>query len=374
MRSAGRCLAFILILSLFEWGLALEPELISELPVEGRMVGGDVLDGKLVFSSPERLWISTSEGRESFGANLQTDQGVVASQDGNFFGITTYSKDVPAGFLAAKKFELYSADGKKLWEIDDPGVSEFYISNGAELIVGISANGESPESHLTFYDRAGEPVSGTGVAFLQAVSFSANGKYFFANSAKDGLMSFGESGQLKDNFGPCDKFAVSPDEEYVASVLDGHLKLFHKGKPIGPSQEINPLVRAMSFSPENQYLSVLDKKNLYLFEVARGELLWQHTLDQPELSFVSVDVSLGGERVIAGVDFDRGREAGRHQRHTKGLVHILDKKGKITWQREFSYKLWSTLFPRVRFSSDPSRFSVMTRERAYLFDAGQPEK
>jgi WD40 repeat protein len=374
MRSAGRYLVFVFVLSLFEWALAFEPELISELPVEGRIVGGDVLHGNLVFSSPERLWISTSEGKESYQANLQTHQGVVASPDGNFFGITTYSKDVPAGFLAAKRFELYSADGKKLWEIDDPGVSEFYISNGAELIVGISAGDESPESHLTFYDQAGEMIFGTGVAFLQAVSFSANGKYFFANSAKDGLMSFSQSGQPKDNFGPCDKFAISPDGGWVATVSDGHLKLFHKGKPMGPSPEINPLVRAMSFSPENQYLAVLDRKNLYLFAVTGGDLLWQHILDQPELSFISVDVSPEGERVIVGVDFDRGREARRHHRHTKGLVYILDKKGKITWQREFSYKLWSTLFPRVRFSSVGTRFSVMTREWAYLFGAGQSEK
>jgi hypothetical protein len=374
MRSAGRYLIFVFVLSLFEWGLALEPELISELPVEGKVVGGEIIDGRLVFSSPERLWISTSEGKESFQANLQTDQGVVASQDGNFFGITTYSKDVPAGFLAAKRFELYSADGKKLWEIDDPGVSEFYISNGAELIVGISAGDESPESGLAFFNQNGELIANRKVGFLNGISFSANGRCFLVNSAKDGLTSFGESAQLKDNFGPCDKFAVSSGGEYVATVSGGHLKIFHKGKPRGLSPEINPLVRTMSFSPENQFLAVLDSKHLYLFEVARGELLWQHTLDQPELSFISVDVSPGGDKVIAGVDFDRGREAGRHQRHTKGLVHILDKKGKITWQREFSYKLWSTLFPRVRFSSDGTRFSVMTRERAYLFDAGRPEK
>ncbi|UCB53114.1 MAG: WD40 repeat domain-containing protein, partial [Candidatus Zixiibacteriota bacterium] len=268
MRSARRYLAFVFVLVLFEWGLALEAELISELPVEGKVVGGDVLDDKLIFSSPERLWVSTSEGKESFQMSLAADQGVVASQDGDFFGITTYSKDVPAGFLAAKRFELYSADGKRLWKIDDPEVSEFYISNGAELIVGISAGDESPESRLAFFDQTGELISSTTVGFVNGVSFSANGKYFMVNSAKDGLMSFGESGQLKDNFGPCDKFAVSPDGDGVATAADGRLRFFHKGKPIGDSTQINPLIRAISFSPENEYLAVADKKNLYLFEVA----------------------------------------------------------------------------------------------------------
>jgi len=374
MRSAARYLIFALVLSLFESGLAFEPELVSELPAEGRIVGGDVLHGNLVFSSPDRLWVSTPEGKESFQMDLKPGQGIVASQDGEFFGITTYSKKVPAGFLAARKFELYSADGKKLWEIDDPKASEFYISNRAELIVGISAGNETPKSGLAFYDRSGQMLSSTTVGFLNGVSFSANGKRFFANSAKDGLMSFGDSGELEDNLGPCDRFAVSPDGEWVATVLEGRLRLFRQGQPTEFSPQIDPLVRSMSFSLGNQYLAVLDKKNLQLFEVANGQLLWKHTLDQAGLSFISVDVSAGAKRVIAGVDFDRGREAGRHQRHTKGLVYVLDKKGEIAWQREFTYKLWSTLFPRVRFSADGTSFSVLTRERAYLFDAGRPDK
>ena len=374
MRRAARYLTFAFVLSLFELGLAFEPELIFDLPVEGRVVGGQVMDGKLISSSPDRVWVSASDGRESFQMALEPGQGIVASQNGEFFGITTYSKGVPAGFLAAKRFELYSAGGKKLWEIDDPEVSEFHISNKAELIVGISAGDEDPESGLVLYDRTGQLLSSTTVGFLNGVAFSANGKRLLVNSATDGLISFGESGQLEDNFGPCDQFAISPDGDWAATMLNGHLKLYHQGKPSGDSTEIDPWVRAMSFSPGNDYLAVADKKNLYLLEVATGELLWKHTLNQAGLSFISVDAARGGESVIAGIDFDSGREAGRHQRHTKGLVYVFDKMGKITWQREFSYKLWSTLFPRVRFSAEGTRFSVMTRERAYLFETGQPDK
>lgn len=374
MRSATKYLVFVFVLFFFEWGFALEPELVLEMPVEGRIIGGDILDGKVVSSSREKLWVSTPEGKRSFQMSLEPNQGVVASDDGGFFGITTYSKDVPAGFLGAESFELYSADGNKLWEIENPEVSEFCVSNGAKLIVGIFAGEESPESRLAFYNQSGELILGRTVGFLNGVSFSANGKYFLVNSAKDGLMSFDESGQLKDNLGPCDKFAVSPDGDWVATASDGRLRFFDQGKPIEVSLEISPFVRAMSFSPESEYLAVLDKKNLYLFEVAGGKLLWQHTLDQPELSFISADVSPGAERIIAGIDFDKGREAQSKDRHTRGLVYIFDREGKITWQREFSYQLWSAFFPRVQFSSDATRFSVMTREKVYVFATSQPEE
>ncbi|MGB3092177.1 MAG: hypothetical protein WBC42_03070, partial [Candidatus Zixiibacteriota bacterium] len=232
MEGLRRYLVLAFILLPFKFGFALEPELVLEMPVEGRIIGGDILDGKVVSLSREKLWVSTPEGKRSFQMSLKPNQGVVASDDGGFFGITTYSKDVPVGFLGAERFELHSADGEKLWEIEDPEVSEFYVSNGAKLTVGISANGESPESHLAFYNQAGELIFGTKVGFLQGVSFSANGKYFFASSAKDGLMSFDESGQLKDNFGPCDKFAVSPDGDWVATASDGRLRFFDQGKPI----------------------------------------------------------------------------------------------------------------------------------------------
>ena len=80
------------------------------------------------------------------------------------------------------------------------------------------------------------------------------------------------------------------------------------------------------------------------------------------------------ERVIVGIDSDKGKKVRREDRHTEGLVYLFDKDGKITWQREFSYKLWSALFPRVQFSSDAARFSVMTREKVYVFNMSRSEK
>ena len=115
MEGLRRYLVLAFLLLPFKFGFALEPELVLEMPVEGRLIGGDILDGKVVSSSREKLWVSTPEGKRSFQMSLKPNQGVVASDDGGFFGITTYSKDVPVGFLGAERFELHSADGGKLW-------------------------------------------------------------------------------------------------------------------------------------------------------------------------------------------------------------------------------------------------------------------
>jgi len=148
MRDLKRYLTLIFLSLLFApAGLAFEPELIFEMPVEGKTVSGDILDGKLILTSRESFRVLTSEGKESYQKNLKPNQGLVTSEDGEFFGIATYSKDASPGFLAAERFELFSSEGKKLWEIDPAfGGTDFYISNGAKLVVGISSADRSPES------------------------------------------------------------------------------------------------------------------------------------------------------------------------------------------------------------------------------------
>jgi|GEM_PF-1149622 len=394
MRDLKRYLTLIFLSLLFApAGLAFEPELVLEMQVEEKTISGNILDGKLILSSQERFRVLTSEGKESYPqdpnsdqANLKPNQGLVTSEDGEFFGIATYTKDASPGFLAAERFELFSADGKKLWEIEKPEVSDFYISDRAKLIVGISSADGSPESPLVFYNNAGDLIFDTKIRFPQGVSFSSNGKYVLVNSAKDGLLVFNDAGDLsagqltqmrstgKANFGTCEQSTISSDGEYIATVSNGELKFYHQSKSIGNPLKINPLVRGMSFSPENEYLGVFDKKNLYLFEVKTGKLLWRYALEQPELSFISVDVSDDAEKIIAGMDFDKGRKFPPEERHTKGLVYLFDKDGKIIWEKQLSYKLWSAFFPRVQFSSDGKRFCIITREKIYLFKGNGKEK
>jgi WD40 repeat protein len=374
MNGMRKYLAFAFLLFLFRSGVAFEPELMYQIPIADKTAGGDVLGGKLILSSPDKLSVLTPEGKEAFEVDLGSNQGVVISKDGEFFGITTYSKDAPPGFLAAQKFELYSADGKRLWEVANPEASAFYVSNGAKLIIGISGGEGSPESRLVFYSHTGDVISNAKVAFLQGVSFSSDGRHVFISGAKDGLLAFDDSGNLAANFGRCEQFATSSDGEHVATVTGGDLKLHHQGKPTGDPLEVNPLVREMSFSPGNRYLVVIDRKNLSLFEVETGKLVWRHTLDRPELSFISTDLSSNAETIIAGIDLDKGREVPPEERHTEGLVWVFDKTGKIVWEEELSYKLWSSLFPRVKLSADGKKLSVTTREKISVYELSQSEQ
>jgi len=261
-----------------------------------------------------------------------------------------------------------------LWEIENPTVSEFLISNGAKLTLGISSMDGGSQSSVVFYNRNGEMVSDTLIGLTSGTSFSFSGNHVLINTAKDGLLLFGETGKLTNRFEACDRFAISANGINVATISEANLKLYIAGKLVGELQEIGPFVRGMAFSPESKFLGVIDKKKLYLIEAETGKLLWQYDLDQPELSFISLDVSRGAQRIITGLDFDKGGEVPPAERHTQGSVFIFDKEGKQIWQKDLSYTLWGAMFPLVKISEEGTRFSVTTREKVYLYQGNQSEK
>jgi outer membrane protein assembly factor BamB len=362
-----------LLIFLTNFGLAAEPQLILEKSVEGKRVMGNMAEGDILLLSSSSVSMLTPEGKESTQPALKPDQGLIASGDGNYYGVTTFSENAPAGFLGADRFELFSSDGNKLWELNQPPVADFYVSNKAIWVVGIASGGDGPESFLIFYDHSGDSVLSLKVGFLQRVSFSQNGTCVLINSAKTGLAEFcpakdtASETLVKTDFGPADNYAVSANGEYVAVISGGKLDFFYQGKSTGSFSQQNILARKMCFSPEGNYLGLMDKRTLYLFETKTGKLIWKYSLEKPELSFVSLDVAGLAKKIMVGVDFDKGKDASPEKRHTQGFVYLLDATGKSVWTKEISYQLWGINYPQVQFSPDGTKFYILTREKAYLY-------
>ena len=106
MKITKTCLLIFLGLLLFDNSPAAEPELITEIATQGEAVCGDLLHGKLNLSFPQGFRILTAEGRAAFRAELLSNQGLSVSQEGKYFGITSYSTKAAPGILATEKFEL----------------------------------------------------------------------------------------------------------------------------------------------------------------------------------------------------------------------------------------------------------------------------
>jgi outer membrane protein assembly factor BamB len=346
---------------------AVEPVLLLEKSISEKSVNSSFVDGKIITSSREGLSALTQAGKEFFKLNLKENQDVITSENGEYFGITTYSTKGAPGSLKAGKFVLHSADGKALWQIENPKSSAFFIANNGKLVVGVSSFEERRESELIFYNENGDSVFSTQINFFQGLSFSPNGEFVFVRSGTDGLLVFDQKGDLKGNYKTCEEFTASLDGDRVACISNGKLSFYRQGKLISVGKRENILARGMALSPDNRYVSLIDKKTLFLFDFETGEVLWQYNLDQPGLSFISIDMGRNADMIIAGVDFDKGRNVPPEERHTKGYVYLFDKEGNLTWEKELSYKLWNAFIPGVKFSLNGPIFSVMTRESIYLF-------
>jgi outer membrane protein assembly factor BamB len=346
---------------------AVEPVLLLEKPISEKVVNQGFVDGKIIISSRSEVSIQTQAGKELLKLNLKDNQEIVPSENGEYFGITTYSSKGSSGFLGAEKFAFYSAEGKILWQIESSKSSAFFVANNGKLVAGVSSFEGKKESDLIFYNENGDSIFSTKINFFQGLSFSPNGGVVFVQSGTDGLLVFDKKGALNRNYKTCQQFSASPEGEYVACVSDGKLNFYHQEKLIAVAKGENILARGIALSPDDKYVSLIDKKNLYLFDFHTGDLLWQYSLDQPELSFVSVDMTQNGERIVVGVDFDKGRNVSSQERHTQGYVYLFDHDGKLTWQKELSYTLWNAFVPQVKFSLDGSIFSVKTRGNIYLF-------
>jgi outer membrane protein assembly factor BamB len=375
MKDVLKYLALILFFVLISQAQvkAIEPALLLEKSLEEKSVNPNFVNGKIILSSREELSTLNQAGKESFKLKLKENQDVITSENGEYFGITTYSTKGSPGILKVEKFVLHSAFGKTLWQIENPTSSAFFIANNGKLVVGVSSFEGKKESELIFYGENGDSVFRTKFNFFQGLLFSPDGGSVFVKSGTDGLLVFDQKGDLKGKYETCDEFTTSLDGERVACVADDKFNFYRQGKlvtqtRVGSAREgENILARGMVFSPDNGYVSLVDKKNLYLFDFETGEVLWQYSLDQPELSFISVDMTKNAEMIIAGIDFDTGRNVPSQERHTKGYVYLFDKNGKLTWEKELSYKLWNVFVPRVKFSLDGSIFSVKTKEKIYLF-------
>jgi len=346
---------------------ALEPALVLEKSIKEKSVNPNFVNGKISLSSKEELSTLTPAGTEFFKLKLKENQDVITSENGEYFGITTYTPKGSPGSLKAGKFVLHSADGKALWQNENPQSSSFLIANNGKLVVGVSSFEEKRESGLIFYNENGDSVFSTKIDFFQGLSFSPNGGFVFVRSGTDGLLVFDQKGELKGNYKTCEAFTASPDGDRVACVSNGKLNFYRQGKLISVGKRENILARGMALSPDNRYVSLIDKKTLYLFDFETGKVLWQYNLDQPGSSFISIDMSSNADMIIAGVDFDKGRNVPPEGRHTKGDVYLFDKEGNLTWKKELSYKVWNAFIPGVKFSLDGSIFSVTTRESIYLF-------
>jgi hypothetical protein len=294
---------------------------------------------------------------------VTTGSDYQSSPNGKYRAEVEYSAG-NSEYVPISRFVLRAEDGSIVYEKNDYRHTTFDIANTGAA-VGIDFDGPvSGRALLNFYDPKGVRLGTASISFLNGTAFSRTGNLYCVQDGVNGLRVFSPDGTELYNLGTGNSFAVAPDGRRVALARDKDIALFQDGAEIGRIPLTSPFIRQMKFSLDGNQLGFIDRKNLYLYRVARTRQVFRYTEHNPDLNFISVDLAPDHPLIAAALDEDMGR--GSPSRHSRGIVFLFDSSGRLFWQNEIRYSRWNTRTPDVFFSGDRV-LSVRTLDERYDF-------
>jgi len=269
-------------------------------------------------------------------------------------------------FVPFSRFELSGPDGKAVYARKGDGHTVLDVSDQGR-VVGVDFDGPvSGHALLHFYDLAGTEQATADVGFLDCRTFSSDGSRYAVLDGKAGLRVFSAEGAELYDLGPASTFALSGDGRVVALANEVEILLARDGKVQGRVPLASPFIRQMSLSGDGSVLAWVDRFKLRLCRVSDATVTAELAPPEPDLRFISTDVSADAALVAAGLDFDAGR--GTPGRHRRGLVLLADADGNPLWQDRLEYDRWNFAVPSVRLETG-DKLEVRTADlvRVYGF-------
>uniref|UniRef100_A0A7C3YT49 WD40 repeat domain-containing protein n=1 Tax=candidate division WOR-3 bacterium TaxID=2052148 RepID=A0A7C3YT49_UNCW3 len=285
------------------------------------------------------------------------------SPNGKYYALLTYGKG-NSEFVPFRAFSLRNKEGTLIWQSDSFPYTLIDLSNEG-WTVGIFFDGPiSGRAHLHFYDDRGRKRGEEEIGFLNARTFSENGKIYAVLDGKNGLRIFNREGKELYRLGFGNYFALSPDGKICALAQDTEIVFFTDGKRFQSLPLTSPFIRQMKFFQAKTIFGYLTKKDLFLYRISEGSEIFHYAEKEPNWRLVSFDLEPDKGLVILGRGEDKGR--GEPERHTQGEVRIFDFGGKVLWRERLRYKNWNIFVPEVKFLGKNS-FLVKTAEEIYEY-------
>jgi hypothetical protein len=287
--------------------------------------------------------------------SLPAETNLTRSLAGEFYARFEYGAGT-SEFVPIARFELFDRSGRSVYLKNDFRHTLFDIADDGR-VVGIDFDGPvSGRAKLHFYDPDGREAGTAEIGFLATRQFSRDASVYAVLDGLAGLRLFDVSGAELYDLGPGQGFTLSGDGRTCGLVRDEAIVLYRDGVETGRIPGATPFIRGIKLSCDGSRLAFIDRKNLYLYECPAGRLLGRYQETDPELNFISLDLTTAG-LALAGLDRDAGR--GRPGRHQSGCVYLFDEEASIQWRETVRYESWDITLPAVEFLPD-NHFRIKT--------------
>jgi hypothetical protein len=248
-------------------------------------------------------------------------------------------------------FRLYDHD-RLLYTLDKAPGSDVYISNSGIAAFLDHSRHFDRELTVHLYSRSGQ-LLGTRIfqgAFL--FGFSHGGNMFGVGTPEGLTVTTALDGTIRQ-YERGSQFDISENEDMVAVAAEGHISVYSHGEKLRDLDTRFQYTRKIKISPDNSIVAAIDKRNLKVFSIHDGSLLFSDTTTG-NLSFR--DLIIKDEMVFAGVHY-------KDKQISKGILRSYDLSENKVFEREESAKS----LPNPRKWEPPSRLKSREEPIPWMF-------
>ncbi len=297
-------------------------------------------------------------------ARAADDQSLYPGDDGAWIGVATY-RGGAADFAPAATFELRDPSGAVAWIAHEtPDITFAVSSTGA--VAGMRLNINDPRKNaLHFYNSTGRPAAEVALPLLTGGAFVPGGAIFIAVSATEGLFAYDTEGDMRWSVPGGRMFDATPDGGVVAVVGENWLRLVRDGTLSPLVDTFDFAARRVTISPDGNRVAIAGKHEIRVYDTAAPAMRFRTTLEDPALSWTSVDLAPDDGWMLAGVARDLGNGVANELRHPDGEVRAYDASGALSHRATLSFPIWNIWTPSVFLDGSGDAATVTTRRAVY---------
>ncbi len=221
-----------------------------------------------------------------------------------------------------ENFTLF-AGNERLFSMEKVPGSDVYISNSGNIAFMDMRFHFKGELMIHFYDKTGQALFSEQFTDASLFGFSQQGNHFGVGTAES-LTIIGLADHSFKNIPRCDQFDMAENGKLLATAFQDAVRVYREGAVIERFNTGFNYPRKIKLSPDARYVAVIDKRNLLVYSIEKGELLFSDQLSGQQ-SFR--DVLLSKNQIFAGIHY-------RTRCESKGILKTYDLNGKVLQESE----------------------------------------
>ena len=229
-----------------------------------------------------------------------------------------------------KSFRLFKND-ILLYSLDYLPGSDLYISNSGYIAIMDMKFHFKQELTVHIYNSNGKFILSETFRYASLFGFSPKGKQFVVGTDKF-LNIISLTDQKIYKLKSCSKFSFSADEKYLATAKEDQLNIYHNYELTGSLNTGLFYPRGIAISTENDFVSVIGKKELKTYSVSDTKEIFNKQL-QENYSFRDIRIENG--LILSGVHY-------RHNGISKGILKVYNSYGEKVVEEEHEVKSYET--------------------------------